>query len=208
MNLEKYKQVIHDDFSSDADFMDKTIKGLGLDKNAKILDIGTGMGAMSILLALNGFDVLTGQPEHDPEWEELSEGQHEHCEGQNHHHEYCMSDWRENAMALGVEDRIRFKYLDATKLEFTDKSFDGIFLYDALQHIKDRKLALNECIRLLTQDGLICVIEWNEKSIKETEEKYGFTIDYIDPAQILNRDDAAIKMIKGNKVNAFIIRKN
>ncbi len=43
MSLEKYKQVIHEDFIKDADFIDKVIKNLRLDKSSKILDIGTGI---------------------------------------------------------------------------------------------------------------------------------------------------------------------
>ena len=207
MSLEKYKQVIDEDFAKDADFIDKTIKNLSLDKSSKILDIGTGLGAMSILLALNGFNVLTGQPKEDPEWEENKKHNCEH-EHEHHHHGFAMSDWKEKARAIGVENKIKFQYLNAESLNFPDDSFDAIFMYDTLQHIKNREAALNECIRVLKACGLICIIEWNEKSIKDTEEKYGFTIDYIDPRQILNREDISIELIEGNLVNVFILRKN
>ncbi len=206
MNLEKYKQIMDEDFTKDADFIDKIIKNLNLDKGSRILDIGTGLGAMSILLAINGFNVLTGQPEEDPEWEEHEK---HHCE---HEHEHChgsaMFDWREKARAVGVEDRIKFQYLNAESLDFPDDSFDAIFMYDTLQHIKNRERALNECLRVLRASGLICIIEWNEKSIKDTEEKYGFTIDYIDPRKILNREDFSIELIQADLVNIFILRKN
>ena len=59
MSLEKYKEVIHKDFLKDIDFIDKTIKHLNIQSDSKILDIGTGIGAMAILLALNNFTVLT-----------------------------------------------------------------------------------------------------------------------------------------------------
>lgn len=195
MSLEKYKQVIHEDFTGDADSIDKMIKSLSLSKDSKILDIGTGLGAMSILVAINGFDVLTGQPEKDPEWEE-------------HEHEFTMSHWEDSAKAVGVEDKIKFQYLDAENLDFPDESFHGIFMYDTLQHVKNRATALNECLRVIKPDGLVCVIEWNEKSIKETEEEYGFTIDYINPEEILNRDDISVELVTGNLVNMFIMRRS
>lgn len=155
MGLEKYKQVINKDFAKDADFIDKTIKNLNLDKNSKILDIGTGLGAMSILLALNGFNVLTGQPE-DPEWEEHKK---HHCEHEHEHHGCTLSDWKEKARAVGVEDKIQFQYLNAESLNFPDSTFDSIFMYDTLQHIKNREVALNEYIRVLKARGLICIVE-------------------------------------------------
>lgn len=201
MKLEKYKKIIGDDFAKDADFMDKRIKKFGLDKNSKILDIGTGLGAMSILLALNGFTVLTGQPAQDHKSEE-----HTH-HGEPHEHHEFSTDWREKARIMGVEDKIQFQYVMAESLNFPDSTFDGIFMYDTLQHIKKREKALTECIRVLKSGGLICVIEWNEKSIKDTKEKYGFTIDYIDPRKILTREDISIELFSGDVVNMFVIRK-
>ena len=208
MSLEKYKQVIHEDFTGDADSIDKMIKSLNLGKDSKILDIGTGLGAMSILLAINGFDVLTGQPEEDPEWEEHEKDHCQHDEEHEHQHEYTMSNWEDSAKAVGVEDKIKFQYLDAENLDFPDESFDGIFMYDTLQHVENRAAALNECLRVMKPDGLVCVIEWNEKSIKETEEEYGFTIDYINPEEILNRDDISVELVTGNLVNMFIMRRS
>ena len=140
--LEKYKQVIDKDFTKDADFIDRTIKNFGLDKNSSILDIGTGFGAMSILLAMNGISVLTGQPKKD------REAEHDHA---------ALSNWKENAKALNVEDKITFQYLNAESLHFPDDSFDGIFMYDTLQHITNRERALTECIRVMEPRGLICI---------------------------------------------------
>jgi SAM-dependent methyltransferase len=208
MNMELYKLVIHEDFTKDAEFLDSAIKNLDLDNDVKILDIGTGLGAMAILLALNGFNVVTGQPEEDPEWDHISEHHCVHDDDHEHHHPgFFDSDWKENAKAAGVEDKIEFRNMNAESLDFSDESFDGIFMYDTLQHIKQRRAALNECIRVMKRDGVVCVIEWNERSIRDDLEKYGYDIEYIDPGKIVDRNDITIDRIEGEYLNIFVIRK-
>lgn len=208
MNLDKFKEVIHDDFARNAEFINKTIKQLNLDKTSKILDVGTGLGAMSIILALNGFNVLTGEPEVDPERDNYDQYlQGEGDKDDHDHHDFFESDWRESAKAVGVENQITYQFFDAQDLPFPDEKFDGIFLYDSLQHIQKKDVALMECIRVLNQDGVICVIEWNTKSIEEDYKKYGFKIDFIDPREILTRKDVSIDIIQGQYVNLYIIRK-
>ena len=208
MSLEKYKQIIDADFIKDIDFIDKKIKDLNLNKQSKILDIGTGIGAMSILLAINGYHVLTGEPDEDSEMnKDHHHGeQHEHHSHDEHFHG-SWSDWRESAKAVGVEDRIDYQHFNAEKLPFLAGSYDGIFMYDTLQHIHDRGLALNECIRVLKTEGYLCVIEWSKKTIKEDKEKYGYEIDFIDPKVYLNSDDILIKIFSGEYVIFNIIQK-
>ena len=65
MNLNTAKEVLGKEFAFTADFVNEIIQNLNLPKNARILDIGTGMGNMAIMLALNGYKVLTGEPETD-----------------------------------------------------------------------------------------------------------------------------------------------
>lgn len=207
MNLEKYKKVLGEDFTKDAEFIDSQIKAMNLNENSKILDVGTGWGTMAILLALNGLHVLTGQPEYDPEWEEHKDDEHGHLCEHEHNHDFPNSDWRENAMSVGVEDLIDFQNLDAHNLDFSDNSFDGVFLYDALQHMMDRERALNECIRVSSSTGIVCVIEWNQKTIDTEKKEFGYEIDYVDPRDILNRNDISIKHKKGEYVNIFLLKK-
>jgi ubiquinone/menaquinone biosynthesis C-methylase UbiE len=209
MNLEKYKQVIPQDFSKEAELIDKTIKDLKIGKKAKILDVGTGFGSMAILLALNGFNVLTGQPEHDPEWEKHHNRScdHKHETDYNHYFQNVKS-WEENAKTLGVRDKIEFQFIDVEKLGFPDENFDAIFMFDSLQHVNNRKLALNQCLRVLKPHGLVCVIEWNKQSVDYWNKKEDLGIDSIDPKEILDRQDTAIQLVKGKEINIFILRKS
>ncbi len=211
MSLEKFKKVIHEDFTKDADFIDETIKKLNLNKNSKILDIGTGFGAMAILLAINGFNVLTGEPEVDPERDECehheNHGGEHHGNHQEQNHRGYEFDWRESAKNVGVEHKIKYQHFDAQDLPFPDNSFDGIFMYDTLQHIKKREVALNESLRVIKTSGIVSVIEWNKKSIEQDEKKYGFTIDYVDPREFLKLDNISIELFKGKFANMYILRK-
>jgi 2-polyprenyl-3-methyl-5-hydroxy-6-metoxy-1,4-benzoquinol methylase len=150
LSLEKYKQVVHKDFIQDIDFINKTIKELNLNKSSRILDIGTGMGAMAILLAINDFDVLTGEPKFEPERDGGEHYEHHHGQYYEFHHEECFegnwADWRETAKEIGVEHKIKYQHFNAENLPFTDESYDGVFMYDALQHIQNREQALHECL--------------------------------------------------------------
>jgi SAM-dependent methyltransferase len=190
MSLEKLKAVVPDEFANDIDFIDECIKKIDLDKDAKILDIGTGFGIMAIILALNGYVVLTGEPEVDPERDHHMEHGHSHGDDippyQNGGFEY---DWKNAVKAVGVEKHIKHQFFDAQDLPFHYESFDGIFLYDALQHIKDRGLAIKECIRVIKPiNGLIGIFETNKHGIEYYEKVDGFTIDYVDPREIINQD--------------------
>ncbi len=211
MSLKKYKKAIHEDFAKDADFIYATINNLNLGKNSKILDIGTGLGAMAILLALNGFDVLTGEPEIDPErdkWEHHEPHSGDlHSDPNEQHHGRYEFNWRESAKIVGVEHKIEYQHFDSQDLPFPDDTFDGIFMYDTLQHINKREVALKECLRVIKPSGIVSVIEWNKNSIEQDKKKYGFTVDYIDPKDYIKQDKISIEIFKGKFVNMYILRK-
>ncbi len=212
MNLKKYKQIFGE-FAEDAEFIDENVKKLNLDKGCKILDIGTGNGAMSSLLALNGFYVLTGEPEVNSERNcPAHEHQHHYDESHEQYHENydwkATGNWKESAKSLGVLNKIKFQYFDVQDLPFDDESFNGIFLYDSLQHIQNRELALSECMRVLKPEGMIIIIEWTKKKIEEEYKKYGYKIDFINPEEYVKQNDISIKLISGNYVNVYILQQN
>ena len=201
-DLDEYKRVIPEDLSRSAAFIESVLISLQLKKEARILDVGTGFGAMAILLAMNGYHPTTGQPENDPEFDRgISDYEFQDSERGN------GLDWKENASKLGVLDMIQFQYLDVMDLGFDDSSFDAVFMYDTLQHIENRKAALNECLRVLVVGGIFCILEWNKRSVIETEKEYGFRIDLIDPSDILEGEYPGIRVERGEFINAFIIQK-
>jgi ubiquinone/menaquinone biosynthesis C-methylase UbiE len=211
--LTAYKRIFLE-FATDANFINETIKKLNLTKNSRILDTGTGIGAMSTLLALNGFHILTGEPEVEPEGDNWNHHDHLHGDSKENHHDNHgdfnredWNDWRESAKALGVEGKIKFQNFDVEDLPFSNEFFDGIFLYDTLQHVKNREIALNECLRILNTNGVIVVIEWTKKQIEEDYKKYGYRIDFIDPRDILKRDDISTELVKGEAVNIYLLQK-
>ena len=63
MNLDQIKEKLGERFSRDADFLSSFVDQLNLPKNSKVLDVGTGWGTMSIILAFHGFKVITGEPD-------------------------------------------------------------------------------------------------------------------------------------------------
>ena len=221
MSLEKYKKVIHKDFLKDIDFISKTIKELNLQPESKILDIGTGIGAMAILLALNNFNVLTGEPKIDPKSDHSHNHTHSHKSGSHndayhkgHHFDTTeeawksWGDWRASAKKLNVFDRIKFQHFNVEKLPFTSESINGIFMYDTLQHVRRRNIALEECLRVLTPDGVICVIEWSKETIEQENEEYGYGIEYVDPKDYLRSSNLSIEIKNGKFVIIYLIQKN
>ncbi len=220
MSLEKYKEVIHKDFLKDIDFIDKTIKKLNLHPDSKIIDIGTGIGAMSILLALNNLNVLTGEPKIDHETDHLNNHNHSHNHGhcskayhEGHHEDTVKEyweywgDWKVSAKKLGVLDRIKYQHFNVEKLPFVSESFDGIFMYDTLQHVRNRDIALKECLRVLTPDGVICAIEWSKETIESENEAYGYEIEYVDPNTYIKSNSVSVETIPGKFVIIYIIQK-
>ena len=104
MEFEEMKANLGTHFEKFADFIDETVKRLNISTDAQILDIGTGYGTMAIILAYNGFNVITGEPEGD-NW----------------------AEWRSLAQTAQVEEQIHFQPFKAENLPFEDEQFDGIY---------------------------------------------------------------------------------
>jgi ubiquinone/menaquinone biosynthesis C-methylase UbiE len=157
-----------------------------LKEGAKVLDIGTGRGIMTIILALSNFEVITGEPE-----------------GAN------WGNWKESATKAGVLDLITFQPLKAEDLPFPDDSFDATFLYTSFHHISDdnRGKALNEILRILKNEGLIVIIELTEKGVKRLRKRHPSHPDAVDPRNFADELPDDFQVIKGDFLNAYLYQK-
>src|SRR6056297_872637 len=131
MDINIAKDTLGEPFSFMAEDVAPVINNLHLSREAEILDVGTGMGYLSIILALNGFKVLTGEPEDDDSI-------------------HAKRPWKDNARKLKLDHLITFKPFNADSMPFEGQSFDAVFFMGVLHHIeeKNRYLVLQESYRV------------------------------------------------------------
>jgi len=186
MEVEEVKKVLGIEFSFMYDVINPILQDLKLDKDAKILDIGTGKGRMSITLALNNYRVLTGEPEND-------------------NSEYAKQDWLNDAKKVKVDQLITFKPFNAENLPFEDNYFDAIFIMGALHHIENPATAFKECVRVAKKRGYICAIEPTHKGIKIIRKKIPTHPAAEDPRNYIK--DLPVEIKKGFMFDVFIFKK-
>lgn len=186
MEIEEAKKELGIEFSFFfEEIINPVIQVLNLDKNAKILDIDTGEGKMAISLALNGYKVLTGEPESDES-------------------EYAKQDWLNSAKKVRVNNLITFKEFNAEKMPFEDNSFDAIFLMGAFHHIDDKTSAFNECVRIMSKNGVLCIFEPNHRGLKIIKKRHPTHPDGVDPREYAGELSVEIK--KSALFNIYIMR--
>jgi SAM-dependent methyltransferase len=126
------------------------LKELGLPADAAVLDVGTGAGYFAISLALQGYDVLTGEPSTDTS-------------------HYAGKEWALNAEKAGVRDKIRFEAFDASKMPFESDAFDAVFFFGVLHHVDEnvRGDVLREALRVSKDSGGVVFFEPRKETLEK-----------------------------------------
>ena len=188
MNITQAKDILGDHFSFTADDTHNVIKSLSLPKFAKVLDVGTGIGNMAIMLALHGCEVITGEPDAD-------------------NSVYAKQDWLGNARKVKVDQMIHFEPFDAARMHFKENQFDGIFFLGSLHHIDEsrRNSVLQECVRTSTPAAPVCFFEPNEHLINIILQNDPSHPAAADPNDYIQGLGLASEKINGIFFNAFIL---
>lgn len=115
-----------------------TVDGLQWDGRGRVLDIGTGNGALAVLIAQRFPEChVVGIDTWSADWE------------------YSRATCERNAARSGVADRVRFIPASAAALPFEDGEFDAAVSHFVFHEVKDANASatLGEALRILRPGG-------------------------------------------------------
>lgn len=103
----------------------------------RILDLGCGIGQPAFSLART----------HDVDITGITVSQRQ------------ITRANETAKELGLDERVRFQYADATDLPFADESFDAAWFFESMIHMPDKARALHEAARVLRPGSRLVIAD-------------------------------------------------
>lgn len=168
----------------------RAFEALGLDAGKKVLDVGTGSGHCAIYLAARGCDVVTGEPADDGSM-------------------YARRDWEARAEQVGVRDRIRFQSFDASAMPFESGSFDAVFLFGMLHHVREDSRAgvMREALRVVKGDGPVVFFEPGEATLELVRQNDPSHPDAANPGDYTSPGEAREQRLDGAWMKIYVYRK-
>jgi ubiquinone/menaquinone biosynthesis C-methylase UbiE len=165
------------------------LKELNLPPGAAVLDVGTGAGKFAIFLALQGHEVLTGEPETDTS-------------------HYAGKDWADNAQKAGVRDKIRFQAFDASQMPFANEAFDAVFFFGVLHHVEEgaRPDVLSEALRVAGSKGTVVFFEPRAETLERIWVNDPGHPLAADPSEYLTDEAVRRQKIEGRMMDIHIYR--
>ncbi|RYZ07966.1 MAG: bifunctional demethylmenaquinone methyltransferase/2-methoxy-6-polyprenyl-1,4-benzoquinol methylase UbiE [Myxococcales bacterium] len=125
----------------DQSWRKKTVRALELKPGARVLDLATGTADLAIMIARQHPHVsLVGV---DPSAKMLEVGQ-------------------KKLDAEQLAERIELHVGDAQRLDFPDRSFDGVSIAFGIRNVPDRLQGLREMARVTKAGGRIAILELSE----------------------------------------------
>ncbi|MHA2001704.1 MAG: class I SAM-dependent methyltransferase [Promethearchaeota archaeon] len=181
MNLQTIIDTFPANRQRDIPFLFDLVQKLNIPQDSKILDVGTGRGIMSIVLAAQGYNVITGEPA-NAHW----------------------GDWKTPVNKLDLTDKIKFVPFEVENMLFDDNGFDGIFLFATFHHLQQKSEAITRLLKLVKRSGILCIIEFTEKAILKLKVLHPDHPDMVDPRDFLDDRDVNVELINSDFLNAFI----
>lgn len=139
---------------------DKLAERIDLRINSLVLDAGSGEGNVAINLAekygirVYGVDLL----------------------------DFAVNKAISKSRKLNLQNKVKFKIGDYTKLDFPTKTFEGVYTMETLVHVPDYKKALREFYRVLKPNGKLVLFEYSMASRKK------FTPKQLEIADMVNEE--------------------
>lgn len=154
-DIDKAKKYFIEDEKGKVEFLDKIERNLVLSKTrVKLLDVGCGKGGIAIACSLRGGEAFGIDPNKD----ELK---------------IAMA----RAHTIGV-DNVRFVCAVGENLPFKNGYFDLVLASSVLEHVKNPEAVIKEMIRVMNDEGFICVTVPNSLFPREAHYKV-FYIPYL-----------------------------
>ena len=114
------------------------LEGVDL-RGRAVLDVGSGLGAVDVLLAEQYGAVSVRGIDVEP---------------------HLVDEGRHRAELAGISDKVHFQLIEPGPLPFAEASFDVVFTKDTIVHIRDKVSFYREVLRVLVSGGLFVGSDW------------------------------------------------